>query len=60
MANRNIIVIGGSSGATAPLKAILGQFPPDFPAAVFVAAGPRRQPSEVVRPAYRPIEVIPF
>ncbi|HEY7382226.1 MAG TPA: chemotaxis protein CheB [Beijerinckiaceae bacterium] len=36
MANRDIIVIGGSSGATAPLKAILGGFPPDLPAAVFV------------------------
>jgi two-component system, chemotaxis family, protein-glutamate methylesterase/glutaminase len=36
MANRDIIVIGGSSGATAPLKAILGRFPPDLPAAVFV------------------------
>jgi two-component system chemotaxis response regulator CheB len=36
MANRDIIVIGGSSGATAPLKAILGRFPADLPAAVFV------------------------
>jgi CheB methylesterase len=34
--NRDIIVIGGSSGATAPLKTILGAFPTDLPAAVFV------------------------
>lgn len=36
MANRDIIVIGGSSGATAPLKAMLRAFPPDLPATVFV------------------------
>lgn len=36
MANRDIIVIGGSSGATIPLKAILGTLPADLPAAVFV------------------------
>lgn len=36
MANRDIIVIGGSSGATAPLKDILGRLPADLPAAVFV------------------------
>lgn len=36
MGNRDIIVIGGSAGATAPLKQILGRFPPDLPAAVFV------------------------
>src|SRR3712207_6956684 len=36
MENRDIIVIGGSSGATAPLKAILGGLQPDLPAAVFV------------------------
>ena len=36
MDNRDIIVIGGSAGATAPLKAILGRFPVDLPAAVFV------------------------
>jgi len=36
MNNRDIIVIGGSSGATAPLKRILGALPPDLPAAVFV------------------------
>lgn len=35
-ANRDIIVIGGSSGATAPLKTILGALPRDLPAAVFV------------------------
>jgi two-component system, chemotaxis family, protein-glutamate methylesterase/glutaminase len=34
--NRDIIVIGGSSGATAPLKAILGALPIDLPAAVFI------------------------
>jgi two-component system chemotaxis response regulator CheB len=36
MNNRDIIVIGGSSGATAPLKTILGGLPPDLPAAVFI------------------------
>jgi two-component system, chemotaxis family, protein-glutamate methylesterase/glutaminase len=34
--NRDIIVIGGSSGATAPLKEILGHLPPGMPAAVFI------------------------
>jgi two-component system, chemotaxis family, protein-glutamate methylesterase/glutaminase len=34
--NRNIIVISGSSGATAPLKAILGALPAGLPAAVFI------------------------
>jgi len=36
MTNRDIIVIGGSAGATAPLKQILGALPVDLPAAVFV------------------------
>lgn len=36
MINRDIIVIGGSSGATAPLKRILADLPPDVPAAVFI------------------------
>lgn len=36
MSNRDIIVIGGSAGATAPLKQILGGLPTDLPAAVFV------------------------
>ena len=36
MGNRDIIVIGGSAGATAPLKQILGRLPADLPAAVFV------------------------
>src|SRR5690625_3021833 len=36
MDNRDIIVIGGSAGATAPLKAILGGLPADLPAAIFV------------------------
>jgi two-component system, chemotaxis family, protein-glutamate methylesterase/glutaminase len=36
MSNRDIVVIGGSAGATAPLKAILGALPENFPAAVFV------------------------
>ncbi|MVT70903.1 chemotaxis protein CheB [Bradyrhizobium pachyrhizi] len=36
MSNRDIIVIGGSAGATAPLKQILGRLPTDLPAAVFV------------------------
>lgn len=36
MANRDVIVIGGSAGATAPLKQILGRLPADLPAAVFI------------------------
>jgi two-component system chemotaxis response regulator CheB len=36
MTNRDIIVIGGSSGATAPLKTILRALPKDLPAAVFI------------------------
>ncbi|MBV9558999.1 MAG: chemotaxis protein CheB [Bradyrhizobium sp.] len=36
MPNRDIIVIGGSSGATAPLKQILGRLEIDLPAAIFV------------------------
>jgi two-component system, chemotaxis family, protein-glutamate methylesterase/glutaminase len=36
MSNRDIIVIGGSSGATAPLKELLGRLPADLPAAVFI------------------------
>jgi len=36
MSNRDVIVIGGSAGATAPLKAILARLPPDLPAAVLV------------------------
>jgi two-component system chemotaxis response regulator CheB len=36
MNNRDIIVIGGSSGATAPLKTILARLPENLPAAVFV------------------------
>jgi two-component system chemotaxis response regulator CheB len=34
--NRDILVIGGSAGATGPLKAILGSLPVDLPAAVFI------------------------
>ena len=36
MSHRDIIVIGGSAGATKPLKQILRGLPPDLPAAVFV------------------------
>lgn len=36
MGNRDIIVIGGSAGATAALKSILGRLPTSLPAAVFV------------------------
>lgn len=36
MDNRDIIVIGGSAGATAPLKQILSRLPADLPAAVFI------------------------
>ncbi len=34
--NRDIIVIGGSAGATAPLKTILAALPADLPASVFI------------------------
>ncbi|MBV8399502.1 MAG: chemotaxis protein CheB [Acetobacteraceae bacterium] len=34
--NRDIIVIGGSSGSIVPLKAILGTLPADLPAAIFI------------------------
>ncbi|MGI4975518.1 MAG: chemotaxis protein CheB [Janthinobacterium lividum] len=34
--NRDIVCIGGSSGATAPLRAILGALPVDLPASVFI------------------------
>lgn len=36
MVNRDIIVIGGSSGALDPLRAILGSLSPGLPAALFV------------------------
>jgi two-component system, chemotaxis family, protein-glutamate methylesterase/glutaminase len=36
MSNRDIIVIGGSAGATAPLKQILNRLPSDLPAAIFI------------------------
>ncbi|MCA1454579.1 chemotaxis protein CheB [Bradyrhizobium sp. BRP22] len=36
MGNRDIIVIGGSAGATAPLKEILGRLPADLAAAIFI------------------------
>jgi two-component system chemotaxis response regulator CheB len=36
MSNRDIIVIGGSAGATAPLKQILAGLQVDVPAAIFV------------------------
>ncbi|HEY0033673.1 MAG TPA: chemotaxis protein CheB [Devosia sp.] len=36
MNNRDIIVIGGSSGATTPLKAILSELPANLRAAVFI------------------------
>lgn len=36
MANRDLIVIGGSAGATAPLKSILSGLPESLPAAVAV------------------------
>lgn len=36
MDRRDIIVIGGSSGATAPLKTILHALPADLPASVFI------------------------
>lgn len=33
MDNRDLIVIGGTSGATTALETILGALPPDLPAA---------------------------
>ncbi|KMO40870.1 glutamate methylesterase [Methylobacterium tarhaniae] len=36
MGNRDIVVIGGSSGATAPLRTILGALSPELPAALFI------------------------
>lgn len=36
LSHRDIIVIGGSSGATTPIKTILGSLPRDLPAAVFI------------------------
>ena len=36
MNNRDIIVIGGSAGATAPLKEVLRRLPADLPAAVLI------------------------
>jgi two-component system chemotaxis response regulator CheB len=36
MGNRDIIVIGGSAGATAPLKEILHRLPVDLPAAILI------------------------
>lgn len=36
MPNRDLVVIGGSAGATEPLKAILSRLPPDLPASVIV------------------------
>jgi two-component system chemotaxis response regulator CheB len=36
MDKRDVIVIGGSSGATAPLKQLLSRLPPDLAAAVFI------------------------
>ncbi len=36
MRNRDIVVIGGSSGATVPLRAILGALPADLPASLFI------------------------
>ncbi len=36
MPNRDIIVIGGSSGASAAISALLGRLEPDLPAALFI------------------------
>jgi two-component system chemotaxis response regulator CheB len=36
MAKRDIVTIGGSAGSFEVLKEIVGSFPPDFPASVFV------------------------
>ncbi|MBV0892617.1 chemotaxis protein CheB [Paracoccus sp. Z118] len=42
MDNRHIIVIGGSSGASAPLRTILGALPPGLPAVFVVLHIPAR------------------
>jgi two-component system chemotaxis response regulator CheB len=36
MANRDLVVIGGSAGATQPLRTILRSLPADLPAAVLI------------------------
>ncbi len=36
MSNRDIIVIGGSAGATVPLRQILGNLPSELPAAILI------------------------
>jgi two-component system, chemotaxis family, protein-glutamate methylesterase/glutaminase len=36
MSNRDIVVIGGSSGAMAPLQEILSRLPAELPAAIFI------------------------
>ncbi|MGY3530356.1 chemotaxis response regulator CheB [Bradyrhizobium sp. USDA 4452] len=36
MPDRDIIVIGGSAGAIAPLRQILGRLPPALPAAICI------------------------
>lgn len=36
MANRDVVAIGGSAGSFEALRSIVGSFPPDLPAAVFV------------------------
>jgi len=36
MANRDIVVIGGSAGATTALQRLIGNLPGDFPAAIFI------------------------
>lgn len=50
MPNRNLIVIGGSSGSSEPLKRILAALPADLPASVFVSTHmPAHAPSHLVQ-----------
>jgi two-component system chemotaxis response regulator CheB len=37
LANKDIIVIGGSAGSQSPLRQIIAELPADLPASVFVA-----------------------
>lgn len=36
MAKRNIFVVGGSAGSSAPLKTLISGLPRDFPGSVFI------------------------
>lgn len=59
MANRDIVVIGGSSGAAEPLGAILGALPSDLPAAIFVVLHTRAQDRGVLATVARAAGALP-